>query len=201
MSPASPHPPADPSLHRYCPYVILGYGIAGQAALRALLEREPTAHVLVVDARPDGPVPPPSTQLPKTAKVEFARGVRATSLDPDRGVLTLAENITMGSRTGPASVPPPPPARPKLEKIAFGRCLLALGSTPRFPPTGYVEPKVWTDMALLGWRDRETREGLRRDVEAGKTVTIVGSSWEALELACWLKEGARGSSGETVSGW
>ncbi|CAM9415554.1 unnamed protein product, partial [Sphacelaria rigidula] len=39
----------DGAIPRFCPYVIVGFGIAGQAALRALLERDPAAHVLVVD--------------------------------------------------------------------------------------------------------------------------------------------------------
>lgn len=39
---------------RFYPYVIVGYGVAGQAALKALLERDPGARVLVIDASSDG---------------------------------------------------------------------------------------------------------------------------------------------------
>lgn len=39
---------------RFYPYVVVGYGVAGQAALKALLERDPGARVLVIDASSDG---------------------------------------------------------------------------------------------------------------------------------------------------
>lgn len=92
-----------------------------------------------------------------------------------------------------AAVSPVPPAR-KEEVVGFGRCLLALGSRPRPPPPGFIEPAARGRVALLGARDGGAdREQLRREVAAGGSVTIAGSSWQALELACWLQQEGRGA--------
>lgn len=243
---------------RYYPYLILGYGVAGKAALAALLERDPLAKVLVVDARngADQVVPPgllaaadndrsdsrgggfPSAWNPKEAAatgagVEFARGARANALNADLGLVTLSlPPQTPGSSAGGTTAPatraqpaawvegghervvsaspavaptidgsvreaaasaesPAPPTR-KEEVVGFGRCLLALGSRPRPPPPGFIEPAARVRVALLGARDGGAdREQLRKEVAAGGSVTIVGSSWQALELACWLQQEGR----------
>lgn len=194
---------------RYYPYVILGYGVAGQAALRALLERDPAARVLVVDARAEDPPSrsstsssPPSNRIAqditpeKKAEpcvrrqggptVEFARGKKATTLDADRGLVTLASSQQTEGGVSP-------------QEVAFGRCLLALGSRSRPPPPGFIDQSAWADVALLGSREGIDREGLGREVADGRSVTIVGSSWQALELACWLQEG-RSVSGKVRLG-
>ena len=268
-----PNPGTLPTLHqirRYYPYVILGYGVAGKAALAALLEREPLAKVLVVDARDDtdqvalpdlaaadsdqsGGGGFPSTWRPKKAAaaagagVEFARGARATALNADLGLVTLSlppsqqqtpgaspaaaggggggapatraqpDAWVEGGREGIVSAAPGPaapttdgsvreaaaatesPASPGRteEVVGFGRCLVALGSRPRPPPPGFIEPAARGRVALLGAREDggADREQLRKEVAAGGSVTIVGSSWQALELACWLQqEGARGTA-------
>jgi hypothetical protein len=44
-------PAAAPSYDEKVPYVIVGHGVAGAAALRALLLAEPSAEVVVVEAR------------------------------------------------------------------------------------------------------------------------------------------------------
>eukprot|EP00903_Cladosiphon_okamuranus_P009619 g9155.t1 len=254
---------------RYFPYLILGYGVAGKAALAALLERDPLAKVLVVDARNDaGQMVPPdvlaaadkdrsgggggdgfysawrSKKAAATGSgVEFARGARATALNADLGLVTLSlpPQIPGGPAVGggaaapatraqptawaegrhegivsaaPAVTPtidgsvreaaavaeesPAPPTR-KEEVIGFGRCLLALGSRPRPPPPGFIEPAARARVALLGARDGGAdREQLRKEVAAGGSVTIVGSSWQALELACWLQQEGRGDAAAAV---
>lgn len=190
--------------------MILGYGVAGQAALRALLERDPAARVLVVDARAEDPPSPssPSSAPPSNRiapdiitpeknvdtcvrrqggpTVEFARGKKATTLDADRGLVTLASSQQTEGGVSP-------------QEVAFGRCLLALGSRSRPPPPGFIDQSAWADVALLGSREGIDREGLRREVAAGRSVTVVGSSWQALELACWLQEG-RSVSGKVRLG-
>lgn len=194
---------------RYYPYVILGYGVAGQAALKALLKQDPAARVLVVDARAEDPPSPsstpnasPSTRIaPGTTHgnsagtcargqdgptVEFARGTKVMTLDADRGLVTLASSQQTEGGVSP-------------QEVAFGRCLLALGSRSRPPPHGFIDPSAWADVALLGSREGIDREGLRREVAAGLSVTVVGSSWQALELACWLQEG-RSVSGKVRLG-
>lgn len=203
---------------RYYPYVILGYGVAGRAALAALLERDPAAKVLVVDARGDVGLDPLPTQgngsglasawmaPKKAAGVEFARGARATALNADLGLVTLTLSSSTTDDAGATNIgiagdkDQGAPARNsphrKQEVVAFGRCLLALGSRPRPPPPGFIDPSARGNVALLGARDsRIGREELKREVEAGAAVTVVGSSWQALELACWLQEGRSGSAG------
>lgn len=233
--------------------MILGYGVAGKAALAALLERDPLAKVLVVDARADADQSrPPSLRTgasegslggggsfasawrPKRAGpaagagVEFASGARATALNADLGLVTLSlppadagavssgDNGRSGGSDGtaqtadasreeaagtstPAHPPPPPPTpTPRMEEVVgFGRCLLALGSRPRPPPPGFIDPEARSSVSLLGARDGDggaSREELRRDIVAGRSVTIVGSSWQALELACWLQQEGRNAS-------
>lgn len=184
--------------------MILGYGVAGQAALRSLLERDPGAKVLIVDsqtevnpvsgAREGGPFSVAqgnagegrakgtnSETIAADANVEFAIGVRATALDADLGKVTLVDpRLRHGTGNG---------GRMVREDVTFGRCLLALGSRSRPPPPGFVDPAAWEDVALLGSRGGVDREGLRQDIASGRAVTVVGSSWQALELACWLQEG------------
>lgn len=198
--------------------MIIGYGVAGQAALRALLDRDPGARVLVVDARSDGSPPhafrqhshsatshparsgnsvvaggntttPGSDRIESNAGgVEFAPGERAIALDADRGLVTLlGARLREGEPNGAGKAA----AR---EEVGFGRCLLALGSRPRPPPPGFIDPAAWEDVWLLGSRGGLDREGLRKEVAAGRAVTVVGSSWQALELACWLQEGRSVSS-------
>lgn len=246
-----PHAAPKIPKRRYFPYLILGYGVAGKAALAALVERDPLAKVLVVDARSDADqamLPDLTTTMdnervgragggftsawrPRTAfsycsGVEFARGARATALNADLGLVTLS---LPALRAAPAAAPAAREgadargesfdketpaaaettvdgrvAKPlaeavvgsrKEEVIGFGRCLLALGSRPRPPPPGFIEPAARGRVALLGARDGgANREALRKEVAAGGSVTIVGSSWQALELACWLQQEGRGAA-------
>ncbi|CAM9836992.1 unnamed protein product, partial [Hapterophycus canaliculatus] len=233
--------PEPPKPDRYFPYVILGYGVAGKAALTALLERDPSARVLVIDAREDVGLDPPSSQgdgsnrggaggggslasvwMPKKAMaaatvgegVEFSRGARATALNADLGLVTLSSPSSQPSGAAAAAAarantgateqrnqgPPATAASTtdgnspprKQEVVAFGRCVLALGSRPRPPPPGFIDPAARGSVALLGAMDGGggvSREELKREVAAGAAVTVVGSSWQALELACWLQEG------------
>lgn len=210
-------------LRRNYPYVIVGYGVAGKAALRGILEQDPGARVLVIDASTDEgessqPTPQQRTALAGNSRidndgnsvnnkddsvhsvfapaeqakpaafsnVEFAKGAKAMSIDADRGVLI----VSRVGRAGTGNVSRRVGKEEKLqgEAVGFGRCLLAFGSKPRPPPLGFVDPAVRADAALLGWRESATRENLREAVADGKMVTVVGSSWEALELSCWLQE-------------
>ncbi|CAN0181141.1 unnamed protein product, partial [Ectocarpus fasciculatus] len=238
---------------RYFPYVILGYGVAGRAALAALLERDPLAKVLVVDARTDASLNVPDLPTEsggdrhgggltsawmsrrKTAAasagaaVEFATGARAIALNADLGQVILsslrppplastatelAEKVPRrnsmretpiesaptltdesGRRVQTAAALP----RKQKEVVAFGRCLVALGSRPRPPPPGFIDPAARGRVTLLGSREGPGRDELKREVAAGRAVTIVGSSWQALELACWIQEGRSAAAAAAAS--
>ncbi|CAM9701740.1 unnamed protein product, partial [Laminaria digitata] len=211
---------------RQYPYVIVGYGVAGQAALRSLLALDPHARVLVIDAQhpppPDRKPPnsPASAGLPSTkphgkggagglagvgppwganagSGVEFAMGARATALDADRGTITISTKHAPGGEGTEGGL-----GKTILEEVKFGRCLLALGSRPRPPPPGFVDPAVWGGVSMLGARagGGADREELSREVTSGKSVTVVGSSWQALELACSLQEGRSGSTEKSSGG-
>ena len=231
---------------QFYPYVIIGYGVAGQSALRALLAHKPAAKVLVVDAQTDPPESrpnsPPSECSPEGKPqwggngfagvgrgwglntgggVKFAMGSRVTALDADRGTVTVWTHRALGN-DGRAEVRGgagrkegwrrrgegeeegggggKEGGKAVLQEVEFGKCLLALGSRPRPPPPGFVDPAVWGSVSLLGSRGGGglDREELSREVAGGRSVTIVGSSWQALELACSVQEGRIASSPEKV---
>lgn len=129
-------------------------------------------------------------------------GARAAALDADRGTVTISRKQASGEEGGGQPAAGGGGGKTVLEEVDFGRCLLALGSRPRPPPPGFVDPGVWGGVAMLGERGGSgggaDREELSREVAAGKSVTVVGSSWQALELACWLQE-RRGGSPEKVT--
>ncbi|CAM9394642.1 unnamed protein product, partial [Choristocarpus tenellus] len=187
-------------LRRY-PYVILGYGVAGRAALSSLLEHDPTARVLVVDGNHDiDEVVTPSIQTVSNeidhggklfarlaggengkvrdkdyqrSNIDFLRGVRVRGLDADRGVVCLGPDRTEDTE--------------KSVVVGFDRCLLALGCSQRKAPPRYIDPSAKGFVVPVS-SDKEMRERLRGEVKAGKGVTVIGSAWEALELVCWLRE-------------
>jgi len=94
-------------------YVIIGYGVAGSAALDALLESEPGADVIVVEADDDGSNISTTTSSKKRGRsVTFLYGAKAEELDPDNRVILLSDGssieyekllLTMGS--GPVDIP------------------------------------------------------------------------------------------------
>lgn len=54
------------------------------------------------------------------------------------------------------------------EAVRFGRCVLAIGSKPKAPPVGFIDPVAQMDRALLGWKDEAVRAELRECVASGK---------------------------------
>lgn len=94
-------------------------------------------------------------RLSPSHRVEFAPGMRATGLDAERGFLELSGG---GGEGGPG----------RREIVKFERCLLSIGSQPKPPPTGFVDPAALKDVALLGWKDEGVRHELREAVAAGK---------------------------------
>ncbi|CAN0501795.1 unnamed protein product, partial [Ectocarpus sp. 12 AP-2014] len=163
-------------------YVILGYGVAGRAALAALLERDPMAKVLVVDAHADASLNAPN--FPKDSGGGGGGGGIPSARNSTRDTQESVRNSTGESGKVQATAASPR----KQEAVAFGRCLVALGSRPRPPPPGFIDPAARGHVTLLGSREGAGREELKREVAAGRAVTIVGSSWQALELACWIQE-------------
>ncbi|CAM9408016.1 unnamed protein product, partial [Phaeothamnion confervicola] len=74
------------------PYLIIGFGVAAQAALGALLEADPQARVLVVDADPAARGPD-AAALPGGARVDFRAGVRVRRLDAPAGIAVLVGKV------------------------------------------------------------------------------------------------------------
>jgi 3-phenylpropionate/trans-cinnamate dioxygenase ferredoxin reductase component len=112
-------------------YVIVGFGVTGGAALRALLACEPDAEVTVVEA---GPAPPgfdaavaEGRQRRKgkrwgafaaLSRVTYLWDTAVAALDADGRELWLSD----GSRLG------------------FGKCLLAVGGGRPRVPARFVDP-------------------------------------------------------------
>ena len=212
--------------------MIVGFGVAGQAAFRALLTAQPGARVLVIDDSTDlaesranaSPSGCPPTKKPQWegggiagvgaawaaiagSQVEYMMGSRATTLDSDRHTITVTrsreleeggegrEEVGGGKEEGGEDV--------AMTQIEFERCVLATGSRPRPPPPGYVDPRVWGGVSVLrsGGEGRQDREELSREVAAGRSVTVIGSSFQALELACSLQEKRNASSQKKKVKW
>ncbi|CAM9684449.1 unnamed protein product, partial [Ectocarpus sp. 4 AP-2014] len=163
-------------------YVILGYGVAGRAALAALLERDPVAKVLVVDARADASLNAPNFPT-DSGGGGGGGGIKSAWITRDTLIESAPNSTGQSGRVQAAAALPR-----KQEVVAFGSCLVALGSRPRPPPPGFIDPAARGHVTLLGSREGAGREELKREVAAGRAVTIVGSSWQALELACWIQE-------------
>ncbi len=169
---------ASTSRRRASRYVIVGLGVTGTAALQALLECEPDAEVTVVEA---GTVPTdfqPQQHYPRgrgggwlrgqgKPRVTYLWGTAVESMDADGKVLSLSDG----------------------SKLAFGKCLLAVGEGPVQIPARFVDGVVAGRVTPL--YGSEDRRALGRLVAQGHHVTIVGSNWASVELASFLSDVAR----------
>ncbi|KAG5182146.1 hypothetical protein JKP88DRAFT_349035 [Tribonema minus] len=70
--------------------------------------------------------------------------------------------------------------------IGFERCLVATGAPPEPLPDGYVDPAAAG--SVLPLHGSEACEAAMWRVRKGGSVVILGSGWEALELACHLRQ-------------
>jgi NADPH-dependent 2,4-dienoyl-CoA reductase/sulfur reductase-like enzyme len=132
-----------PKVDRQSPYVIVGLGVAGKAALKSLLECEPDAHVMIIEAdialEGDSPVDGLASGGPagllglkgkragRNVKVLWGTSVRF--LDTDQKVLHLSDGTTVG----------------------FGKCLLAMGLGARGVPTKHIDGRLLNRWVLY-WR-------------------------------------------------
>lgn len=174
------------SVHwRNSKYVIVGLGVTGNAALQALLECEPDAEITVVEmgTEPSGFEQPHrpggaseggrlggllrgrrGTAFPR---VTYLWGTAVESMDADGKVLSLSDG----------------------SKLAFDKCLLAVGEGPVQVPSRFVDRVVAGRVVSL--YGAEDRRALGRLVAQGHHVTIVGSNWASVELASFLSDVAR----------
>jgi len=174
------------SVHwRNSKYVIVGLGVTGNAALQALLECEPDAEITVVET---GTVPPEFEQPHRrggasgggrlggllrgrgaaaTPRVTYLWGTAVESMDADGKVLSLSDG----------------------SKLAFDKCLLAVGEGPVQVPSRFVDRVVAGRITPL--YGAEDRRALGRLVAQGHHVTIVGSNWASVELASFLSDVGR----------
>ena len=114
---------------RVTPYVVIGHGIAGRAAVQALLEAKPDAEVLVLDAGEapqdfhpvgEGVVPTMFGARKRGPDVQYRWETTAETLDADAKVLTLSDGST----------------------VHFGKCLLTVGQGPVLVPHNHVDRSV-----------------------------------------------------------
>lgn len=154
-------------------YVIVGGGMAADAAVKAVRRADPTGNTLLVSAEPDPPYrrPPLSKGLwsgddPQkiflgTAATGATERLSATITELD----AAAKSITLAD----GSV------------IAYERLLLATGARPKVLPQLSVSGPVITYRTLADFHEAKRRSG------PGKRVLVVGGGFVGSELAAGLQ--------------
>ncbi|KAJ1453644.1 hypothetical protein M885DRAFT_567255 [Pelagophyceae sp. CCMP2097] len=162
-----------PPAAREYPFVIVGAGIAGRAALHELLDRRPDARVLVVDA--------------DSVCIRDAEAIAALKRNSKPNVdcvVGCASSIDVEQRL--VSVDG--------RDVRFGdKCILATGSPPPHVPDDFVDAAIVDRVATLGRgasHDAKILQDVLRRAAAGEHVLIVGAAWPAVELASLAAQAA-----------
>jgi len=153
-------------------HVVVGAGVAADAAARGVREEDPEATILLVGSEPDAPYDrPPLTK-------DLWRPDAPASVDLGTAAATGAE-----VRTGRTVVAIDTTARTVTTDdgttVRYGRLVLATGGTPRtLTPTPV--PGVLTFRTLADYRR------VRALADDGRHVVVVGGGYVGIELACAL---------------
>lgn len=156
-------------------HVVVGGGIAADAAARAIRERQEGASILLVSAAEDGPMyrpaltkdlwtgedPDPASQDLGTAGdtgATLLTGTEVTGIDPQARTVTLS--------TG--------------ESVGYGELLLATGSAARTLDGAPEDPRIVTLREVADYRR------LRGLVGEGTEVVVVGGGHLGTEIAAGL---------------
>jgi hypothetical protein len=147
-------------------YVVIGCGNAGRAALQTLRDECPAASIALVDPM----------QSPKASKKVEYYASRAVGLDPRERLVTLDDSGESVIRykhavlmaTGARGAPPP---HYLMEDKAMDRIF-------ELRPTVRSEPEQRPVMSPT-----QVQHKVLRAAAAGSRVCVVGSGWEAIDLA------------------
>lgn len=153
-------------------YVIVGSGMAADAAAKAVRKADPAGNVLLVGAEPDEPYrrPPLSKglwngdEVSKIALATARHGVDLTLADEAVAVDLEARTVTLASG----------------KAVTYARLLIATGATARSLPQLPVGGPVVAYRSLGDYRDVKTRAG------PGRRVLVVGGGFIGSELAAGL---------------
>ncbi len=165
---------------REYPYLIVGGGMTGDAALDGILEVEPGASIALIgeEANPPYNRPPLTKGLwkgkpleavyrkPHEGAVEMMLGRRVVALDPGRHQVTDDQGTI----------------------VQYGKLLLATGGAPRKLP--------FAGELISYYRTLDDYHHLRSQSGAGKRVAVIGGGFIGSELAASLK--ATGSEAAIV---
>jgi len=153
-------------------HVVIGAGVAGDAAAHGIREVDPGATILLVGSEPE----PPYDRPPLTKDLWRP--------DPP-GSVDLGTDVATGAqvRTGRTVTAIDTAARTVTTDdgatVRYGRLVLATGGTPRtLTPTPV--PGVLTFRTLADYRR------VRALADAGRHVVVVGGGYVGIELACAL---------------
>jgi Pyridine nucleotide-disulphide oxidoreductase len=148
-------------------FIIIGNGNAGLSALRTLRQRCPKAKIAVID-----PLRPTNS----TARIQYYRET-VTGFDPKKRTVRVLSNPTLELRykhgvlvaTGARGAPPPLELfeQSSLSRVLELRTTELLGNTKR--------PMMAPE---------RVRSTVIQIAASGGKVAILGSGWEALDLAC-----------------
>jgi len=157
--------------------VVVGGGLAGASAVEELRAQGFDGDVALVGAEPHLPYdrPPLSKDVLLGKKAADATTLHDASWYADRAVevrtATVARAVDLGRRVVVTDG----------GELGYDRLLLATGSAPRRLEVGDGTP-------TLTLREREDAARLRRALEAGVHLVIVGAGWIGLEAAAAARE-------------
>lgn len=159
-------------------YAVLGGGVAAMTAARELRRRDGTAKILLLGAEP---VPPYARPMLSKAllrgfrwehyalanpawlaehRMELSLGRPVTALNPAEGTVTLADG----------------------EKMAYDKCIYALGAEAAIPPIPGVEQE-----GVFPLRTLAHLEGIRKTLLTARQAVVVGGGFVGLEAAWHLR--------------
>lgn len=159
-------------------FVIVGNGNAGQSASRTLREKFPHAKIAVID-----PLRVPRGQLSNRNKAQHFRDTVA-SLDPSAKTVSLLEDTNTQIQykhgiliaTGARGAPPP------LELFEDKALTRVLELRPTELPNNTKRPVMAPETV---------RKAVARAAAQGAKIAILGSGWEALDLALVAEQHGR----------
>lgn len=163
-------------------FVVIGHGIAGKSAVKTLQELCPEASIAVVDPNINAKTQPNNGN--GNDKIEFY-GSRCEGFDPSSRCVRLSANgkelrykysilVTTGSRGAP-------PPHYLLDEKALGR-IMELRPTLLPPPSAGASQSSGRKGRPI-WDPTRVRQTVLQAARKGERVAVLGSGWDAVELA------------------
>jgi 3-phenylpropionate/trans-cinnamate dioxygenase ferredoxin reductase component len=161
--------------HTHYSYVIVGAGLAGASAAKAIRERDTEGTILIIGCEQHYPYhrPPLSKSLWKGSKEVKDAFVESPSFYEENGIrLRLATMVTGVDTVGNLVVDD------SGHSVGFGKLLLATGGVPRILPVPGGD-----DEAIVYYRYLDEYMRLKERVKAGASAVVIGGGFIGSEMA------------------